>query len=370
MGLDKTKKILTQANFHLDPFTQENIRLSSVSQNSLPTAADDIMLAPRSSVYYSIEHALRRLLQNDMFIDKFYKNNGNFVSSAVEHKLSSSLSSNITIEPSATNIYDNYLSTHLYEYHGMYSLSDYNNNLTNITAATEMLSTVDNKYLNSDFSNFDLDGTRTQFQCKSKNDSLSKCGRIAISNDFIINYEFNDSPHILHPLNYVNVAVMNKKTGYEFKQIMKDKLTTSQPVPKPSESTYIYKEWMSGFKELYIYVPTTYTFYNENSDGQEHINENATWIRVKINSTHFKFNHIYQAHICGQSLPMQIHNDNSNIQHFNDVILPSMLRTMAIGSIIEADGNTNSVYDPYYSQYVLYFVCYGTDAQAIRIFGD
>lgn len=359
MGLNKTKKILTQADFHLDQFAQENMRLSAASQNSMPTDADDIMLAPRQNVYYSIEHALKRLLQNDLFIDKFYKTGGNFVSSAVEHDLSIALSSNITIDPSTTTIYNNYLNQHINEYH---------------IGTNNILSTVNEQYLNTDFSNFDLNGALTAFQHKSGNSSqalepLNKRGEVALSNDFVINYEFNDSPNVLHPLNYVNVAVMNKKTGYEFKQIMKDKLTTSQPVPKPSESTYIYKEWMSGFKELYIYVPTTYTFYNENVDGED-INKNATWIRVRINARHFHFNHIYQAHICGQSLPMQIHNDNTNINYFNDVILPSMLRNLALGSVNESEGNTNSIYDPYYSQYVLYFVCYGTDAQAIRIFGD
>ena len=76
-------------------------------------------------------------------------------------------------------------------------------------------------------------------------------------------------------------------------------------------------------------MPTTFTFYNENLDG-EHVNENATWIQVKLNARHFKLNHIYQAHICGQSLPMQMHNTDESNPYFNDVVLPSMLRTMCL----------------------------------------
>jgi len=68
---------------------------------------------------------------------------------------------------------------------------------------------------------------------------------------------------------------------------------------------------------------------------------------------------------------MQIHNDDTSISGFNDIVLPSMLRTMCTST--EEDGNeqnTSLVYNSYQQQYVLYFVCYGTDEQAIRIFGD
>jgi hypothetical protein len=67
-----------------------------------------------------------------------------------------------------------------------------------------------------------------------------------------------------------------------------------------NDCKYIYKKWLSGFKELYIYLPTTFTYYKGNDViyGDEHPDKNATFIKVGINYRHFKFNHIYQAHIC------------------------------------------------------------------------
>lgn len=364
MGLDKTKRILLQQDFERDPFKSTNEILSAQLNTSLPTDQDDILLAHGQSVYFSIQHSLKRLLQNDIFIQQFLSKSNNFVKYAAEHGLLSSLSSNITtnVSAAAQRIYESYLSVHKYEYHGSPG------SIEGISAATEMLSTVYNDYLDSDLKNFDRSGAMKNFQ-SSTGGQLSSQSSFALSNDFVIKYEFDDSPEILHPLNYVNVEVLNRQTGGIFKQTMNTQLVTTHIVPKVTETKYIYKEWMSGFKELYVYIPTTYTFYNENIEGED-INKNATWIRLNINARHFGFNHIYQTHICGQSLPMQIHNDSPSISCFNDVILPSLLRTMALGSCDELSGNTGSVYNSYDSKYVFYFVCYGTDAQAIRIFGD
>jgi hypothetical protein len=75
---------------------------------------------------------------------------------------------------------------------------------------------------------------------------------------------------------------------------------TLNVIPSMSSCKYIYKKWLSGFKELYIYLPTTFTYYKGNDViyGDEHPDKNATFIKVGINYRHFKFNHIYQAHIC------------------------------------------------------------------------
>lgn len=197
---------------------------------------------------------------------------------------------------------------------------------------------------------------------------LSAKNDIKISNDVIVDIEYNDSPTVRRATNYVNVTVLNKKTRGVFRQNIVEQVSILDTVPSLTECTYIYKRWLSGFKELYVYIPSTFTFYNSNENGED-VNGNATWICLKINKRHFQFNHIYQAHICGQSLPMQIHNElSTGVTHFNDVILPSMLRTMCTSP--DANTNTKMVYDSYNAQYVLYFVCYGTDAQAIRIFGD
>lgn len=45
-----------------------------------------------------------------------------------------------------------------------------------------------------------------------------------------------------------------------------------------------------------------------------------------------------------------------------------MLRTMCTSD--DKTVNTQMIYDSYNAQYILYFVCYGSDSQAIRIFGD
>ena len=366
MGLDKTKRILLQQDFERDPFKATNTILSAQSNTSLPTSQEDVLLAHGQNVYFSVQNSLKRLLQNDVFIQNFLSKSNDFVKYAAQHGLLSSLSSDINVDVLATahRIYESYLSVHEYEYHGAPGSID------GISAATEMLSSVNDKYLDSNLANFDRAGAMKNFQKTSQSDGqLSSCSSFALSNDFVVKYEFDDSPEILHPLNYVNVEVLNRQTGGIFKQVMNTQLVTTHIVPKVTETKYIYKEWMSGFKELYVYIPTTYTFYNENVDGED-INKNATWIRLNVNARHFGFNHIYQTHICGQSLPMQIHNESSTISCFNDVILPSMLRTMALGSTIETDTNTGSIYNSYDSKYVFYFVCYGTDAQAIRIFGD
>ena len=140
-------------------------------------------------------------------------------------------------------------------------------------------------------------------------------------------------------------------------------------IPDMTDCKYIYKKWLSGFKELYIYLPTTFTFYKglDLEYGEEHPDKNATFIKIGINYRHFNFNHIYQAHICGQSLPMHIETTKEK-PYFNDIILPSMLRSMCVSD--ELTNNTDMIKDNRTSMYYLYFTCYGTDAQAIRIFGD
>ena len=77
---------------------------------------------------------------------------------------------------------------------------------------------------------------------------------------------------------------------------MTKSIATLETIPNLTECKYIYKRWLSGFKELYIYLPTTYTFYNEHTPdqyGNEEPDKKATFIRVGINKRHFNLNHIY-----------------------------------------------------------------------------
>lgn len=368
MGLDKQKPILTKDNFIEDPFNASNMMLSKQNRTSLPTREEDIFIDRRQSVYYSVEHALKRLLQNDVFIREFLSKSHVQVANAVDNGLSGALligtaiGNKEDVQLSVANAYDKAYKDHLRAYHTQHD-------------GSFLLSAVDAKYIEDDMSNFDINEAQQHFQHACLSDTvlptadgaLTSNRTVLVENDILVAYECNDSDNVIDASNYVAVSVSNKKTGNAFKQSIAEQVYIADGSPSLANCTYMYKEWLSGFKELYIYVPTTYTFYNENLDG-EHVNENATWIQVKLNARHFKLNHIYQAHICGQSLPMQIHNTDESNPYFNDVILPSMLKTMCLED--EGNQNTNVVYDSYTSQYVLYFVCYGTDAQAIRIFGD
>lgn len=311
------------------------------------------MIDRRQSVFYSVEYALKKLLDNDKFIDEYFRRSQNQISCAVERGLLSSLNTHVDTNVGGIQIYANYLNQHRAEYHH---------------SPAFQLSSVDEIYVNNDMSNFDEKGASTSFQKISpSNAQIQTSNDISLSNDFVVEVEYNDSPTVRKATNYVNVSVSNAQTRNRFRQTIASNMSIMNTIPTLAESTYIYKRWLSGFKELYIYIPTTFTVYQQNEDG-ENVNKNATWICVKINKRHFNFHHIYQAHINGQSLPMQIHNDNPSITHYNDVVLPSMLRTICTSD--DPRQNTTIVYDSYQAQYVLYFVCYGTDAQAIRIFGD
>ena len=363
MGLDKKKSILTRDEFAVEPFKANNLVLSVQDRSSLPTMPDDVMIDRHQSVYYSVEYALQRLMQNDKFIDEFLATSKSYVSFAIDNGLLTSQNTSIDQTPDSTRIYNQYLDRHLFEYHnGAGAYADI------VDKADCMLSTVEQCYLDVDASNFDEPGARSHF--------LQRHGQ-CLSNDILVEIEYNDSPNVRKATNYVNVTVANKQTRWAFKQMMVEQSQVLDATPKLDTCTYIYKRWLSGLKELYIHLPTSFTFYNQHGadwiDGN-HINENATWIKVLINKRHFSFKHIYQAYINGQSLPMQIHNDDSALSGFNDIILPSMLRTMCTSTeqptATGETQNTSMIYDSYQSQYVLYFVCYGTDEQAIHIIGD
>ena len=117
MGLDKSKSIVTRNQFSKDPFKADNLVYAAQSKSSMPTSIEEIRLDKQQSIYYSIEHALKRLVQNDMFIDQFQKKSQNQVSAAVENGLISAFDTDVTTQPGNTQIYDNYLSTHIAEYH-------------------------------------------------------------------------------------------------------------------------------------------------------------------------------------------------------------------------------------------------------------
>lgn len=366
MGLDKRKRILIVDDFEFNPFNIENAKLSIINKSSLPTLENDVILDRYENVHYSVQYVLNRLLDNDKFIQQYLTKTKQFIESPAK-RLSVDLSSHITSSNIASSthtsngIYKQYLDKHLDEYH------------KNILSIDEFcyLSTVAENYLKNDMSNFDEEKAKNNFQKNDKSElsiELASYTDITISNDVVVDIEFDDSDNVRSAVNYVAVYALNENTDYQFRTIMSKPINSLETLPDLTQCKYIYKQWLSGFKELYIYLPTTFTSYHEHLPyeyGNENPAEHPTFIKVAINRRHFKFNHIYQAHINGQSLPMHIHADKN--PYFSDIILPSMLRSMCIGS---DNNNTDIIYDERTQLYYLYFVCYGTDAQAIRIFGD
>lgn len=119
MGLDKRKPILVRDDFKVDPFQAVNQSLSAQQRTTLPTQPDDVILDKGQSLFYSVEYALKRLLQNDEFAENFFKKSSSQVELAVDAGL---LTSQNVVEnmatPQSTGIYKQYYDRHLQEYHG------------------------------------------------------------------------------------------------------------------------------------------------------------------------------------------------------------------------------------------------------------
>lgn len=362
MGLDKRKKILVVDDFKYNPFDIENSKLSIINKTTLPITNTDILLDRYENNHYSVQNVLNQLLQNDTFILQYLSKITNNMSEQTKNRLINSLSTSIrSNDISSLNNYDINLCNHISCYHNQ-STSLNSNGFCN-------LSTIENDYLKSDMSNFDEQSAKRNFQKTNTDNELSNALNINISNDIVVDVEFDDSSNVRDSSNYIAVYVLNDKTNNEFSTNMIQQDISFNDIPTMNDCKYIYKKWLSGFKELYIYLPTTFTYYKglNATYGDEHPDKNATFIKVGINYRHFKFNHIYQAHICAQSLPMGIHMTEEH-PYYNDIILPSMLRSMCVSNNI--NNNTDMIKDHKTSMYYLYFTCYGTDSQAIRIFGD
>ena len=326
------------------------------------------MLDKRQNVFYSVENVLKMLLDNDKFIDNYMQKARNQLQYVDQIRLSASIDQSRIDTSQVLQIYDNYYNEHTSIYHKKSNSGQY------------VLAQVSADYIKTDMSNFDANGARQTFQhCidgeTNSSTSLSSKTSISLSNDIVTFVEFSED--VRRPMNYVNVLACNKMTGGKFRTNMDFSVDILAQVPQLTSTTYIYKEWLSGIKELYVHIPTTFTMYNENLHPEadnyyeyENVKDNMTIVQVKINRRHFKWNNIYQAYICGQSLPLQIHSTN-DYKHFSDVILPSMLKTMCVQPIDAAElNNVNCIYDENQSMYTLYFICYGTDEQAIRIIGE
>lgn len=349
MALLTRKPILLNSDFenHDNPFYENNQVLRSVAHTSLPSSTEDITLSKSSQVYHAVNNVLAHLLDNDRFIAEYISKLQN--QSISKDRAKTAFAQNVTTLTS--DIYEKAYEQHIKDYHDNPELVP--------------LSTLYKEYLRADCLNLDLDSAAKSFV---KTDEFDGC--TFLSNDFVSKIEFNDSPTVRLATNYVNVAVMNTSTNNKFMTQMaaSQQIASMASVPSTRESTYIYKEYISGKKELYIYIPSTFTFYNEQlSSGTTHNpHTDATYVRIKLNKRHFQLNHIYNMQINGQSLPLMIHKDSNT--YFSDQILPSIVRTICTSK--SSDNNVDSAYDENTNMYTLYFCCYGTDAQAIKLLAE
>lgn len=157
---------------------------------------------------------------------------------------------------------------------------------------------------------------------------------------------------------------------------------------------YIVKNWRSGIKEIFIYVPSTGTYYANNPQGisnsqysyrpESRANvENttllntlptaSTTLRVYLYNSYFKIKTIVAAQCTGNSLPLKIYKDNTNADDawkgvFDTTIQPSALRTLPV-TVDSSVNNVSNCTDDLERIY-LDFSIYGTDAQAIRIIAE
>lgn len=354
MGLLKKKDILLASDFaHAgDPFYADNQVLKTTSKNELPGDASSVLVAKGQAVFYTVDNILNKLLANDKFISQY---------------LEKIKATGISKERAQKAFQQNVTSLDIDYYESQYiDHIDTHHNPADKTYV--QLSSVYGSYMHDDFSNIDIEGAREHF-IKQRYDNPTT---YRMSSDVLISCEFDDSPNVNYPTNYVNVQIMNQHTGGVFSYSLSkgDSSEIASQVPSTTNSKYIYKEWLSGMKELLIYIPTTFTFYNGRlgMDGSDPHSQ-ASYIRIIINKRHFKLRHIYNMQICGQSLPLQISaSSDPEFPYFNDCPQPSLVRTMPISDQLSA--NTNCIYDENTNMFTLYFCCCGTDAQAIQIFGD
>lgn len=137
---------------------------------------------------------------------------------------------------------------------------------------------------------------------------------------------------------------------------------------------YIAKQWASGIVELYIYLPTTGTYYIPHVDGASYcadstdeievagvpivpsIAENATHIKLNVMSSYFFFDHIYENTIKGNSLPLKIRKDTTYAEQEG---IDSMMYHSFVEPSIASDIEVSSTTFDYYSTD---YYCFGSDA--------
>lgn len=354
MGLLKKKGILVANDFsnHNNPFYAENKKLEIGRNDSLPNDQSNVLVAKSQAVFYALTNVFNKLVDNDVYISRKLES---MMSLGIpKDRIADAFRQDIHLSAmEAMNYYEDAYKKHIDEWHN--SQND----------KVVQLSTIWYHYMHQDFGNIDIARTMENF-VKEQYVNTS----YTMSSDVLISCEYDDSENVKYPTNYVNVQVMNDETMNVFGRSPSNSSTLNDlgTLPSTAESKYIYKRWMSGLKELLIYIPSTFTKYNSKLPNTSP-KAKTTWIKVTLNGRHFQLNHIFNMQIRGQSLPLGISMKEG--RYFQDCPQPSLVRTMCIAPIGSKEpNNVQCVFDENTNYYTLYFCCYGTDAQAIQIFAD
>ena len=141
--------------------------------------------------------------------------------------------------------------------------------------------------------------------------------------------------------------------------------------------TYIAKCWKSGFTELYMYLPTTTTYYIPHIEGasqcngydeevtvkgrslMSNIKDNVTSVRVNIVSSFFTVDTLAENTIKANSLPLRVFKDDT----YEDSCAGSMYHSFICPSVARDFSQSDTVLG-YYS---FHYYCFGSDAQAIKL---
>lgn len=134
----------------------------------------------------------------------------NYVNGDIVSRLISSINSDVTTDDisEGSGIYSSMIQNHWNEYHafGTGSSSSFCN-----------LSTVATEYLKTDMSNFDAKSAAINFQKTTGGENLSSgTENFSISNDIVVDIEFDDSENVRSSKNYVAAYVSNDKTNNQF----------------------------------------------------------------------------------------------------------------------------------------------------------
>ena len=151
---------------------------------------------------------------------------------------------------------------------------------------------------------------------------------------------------------------------------------------------YIMKRWMSGLTELYIHLPTTYTYYLPNQWGAGNCKSNSettytrknladygedkmeqgsamsshyTTIQIGITSSEYHIDALHEIQINGNSLPLAIYQDNSNN---SQLTANTLYKSFVEPSVVKTYDITKTNEDGYY---IFNFGCFGTDSQSIKL---